>query len=87
MARREDEAITVGPGRIRRVVAQEPGPQHVGRRSRAHGQAGVAGVRLLHGVHREETDGVDGAFFQALFSHCRLLALYGAPLVPARVAP
>ncbi len=72
VARGEDEAVTVGPGRIRWVVVQESGPQHVGRRGRAHGQAGVAGVRLLHSVNREETNGVDGSFFQALFSHGRL---------------
>ena len=30
VAGRQDEAVTVGPGRIDRVVTQEPIPQHVG---------------------------------------------------------
>jgi hypothetical protein len=73
VARREDETVAVRPGGVGRVVAQEASPQHVGRRGRAHRQAGMAGVRLLHGVDRQEADGIDGSLVEALCRHGRLL--------------
>jgi hypothetical protein len=32
----------------------------------------MAGVRLLHGVDRQEADGVDGSLVEALWGHGRL---------------
>jgi hypothetical protein len=54
----EHEAVAVGPGRVGRVVAQEPAPQHFRDLGHAHGHAGVSGIGLLDGVHREGADGV-----------------------------
>ena len=59
MAVGQHEAIAVGPLRVARVVAQVAAPQRDGDLGHAHGRAGVAGVGLLHGVHRERADRVD----------------------------
>ena len=56
VAGREHEPVAVGPVRRRRVVLHDPRPQHVGERRQRHRRAGVAGVRLLHRVHREAAD-------------------------------
>ena len=60
MPARQHEAIAVRPDRILRVVAQRVLPQRVGHRRERHRRARVARVRLLHGVHRERADRVDG---------------------------
>ena len=54
----QDEAVTVGPVRVGGVELQELGEQHGRHVGGTHGQAGVAGVGLLDGVHREGTDGI-----------------------------
>jgi hypothetical protein len=53
VAVREHEAVAVDPLRIGRVVAQVAAPQHLGDLGHAHRHARMAGVRLLHGVHRQ----------------------------------
>ena len=53
MAVRQHEAVAIGPGRIGRVVAQMAAPQHRGDLRHAHRHAGVAGLRVLHRIHRE----------------------------------
>ena len=53
MAVREHEAVTVGPVRITRVVAQVARPERHRHLGHAHRGAGVAGVGALDGVHRE----------------------------------
>ena len=58
VAVRQHEAVAVGPVRIGRVVAQVPAPQRDGDVGHAHRRAGMAGVGLLHGVHRQRADRV-----------------------------
>ncbi len=52
----EHEAVAVGPLRVGGVEFQELGEQHRRHVGRAHRQAGVAGLRLLHRVHRQGAD-------------------------------
>ena len=59
VARREDEAVPARPVRIRRVVAHHVAIEEVGERRERHRRTGVAGVRLLHRVHRECANRVD----------------------------
>ena len=55
----EDEPVAVGPLRRRRVVAHDPGPQHVRQRGERHGRSLVAAPGRGGGVHRQATDDVD----------------------------
>ena len=55
----EHETVAVWPDRVFRVVAQKLLPQTVGDRGQRHRCARMAGIRLLHGVHRKSADGVD----------------------------
>ena len=71
VARGQDEAVAVRPRRVRRVVAQEAGPEDVGHRRRAHGEARMAGVGMLDGVHGQEADGVDRQVIEARLRHAR----------------
>ncbi len=50
------EAVTVGPLRIDRVVAQVMVPQHLSDLGHAHRRAGVPGVGLLYGIHRQHAN-------------------------------
>ena len=59
MAGRQHEAVAVGPQRIGRVVAQKLLPQRIGDRRNAHRRAGMARLRLLHGVDGQCADGID----------------------------
>ena len=54
----EDEAVAVEPGRVLRVEAEELIEQDVAQRRAPHGEARVARLRLLHGVHCQEPDRV-----------------------------
>jgi hypothetical protein len=56
---RQHEAVAVGPDRVVGVVAQVALPQLVGDGRHGHGRSGVAGARLLDGVHGERADGGD----------------------------
>ena len=56
----QHEPVAVGPVRVRRRVAQEPRPQHVGHRRGAHRGARMPGIRLLDAIDRERPDRVDG---------------------------
>ena len=47
---RQDKAVTVGPGRVGRVVLEETSPQHGDQIGCAQRQAGMARVSLLHGI-------------------------------------
>ena len=58
VARRQDEAVAVGPLGVGGVKAQELAEQHGGDVRHAHGHARVAGLRRLHRVHRQGPDGV-----------------------------
>ena len=61
VAGREHEAVAVGPGRIGRIEFEEAREQHGRDIGRAHGQAGMAGLRLLDRVHRQRADGIGHA--------------------------
>ena len=50
------ETIAVCPFRIGRIVAQVMVPQHLGDFRHAHRCAGVAGVGLLYGIHRQHAN-------------------------------
>ena len=54
----EDEAVAVGPVRIGGVEFQELGEQHGGDVGGTHGQAGMAGIGFLDGIHAEGADGI-----------------------------
>ena len=56
VAGREHEAVAVRPVRVGGVEFQELREQHGGDVGGAHRQAGMAGFRLLDGVHGEATD-------------------------------
>src|SRR5258708_10885994 len=56
----KNEAITIGPERIRRIVTQNFLPERVHHRCEAHRCAGMAGVCLLHSVDGKRADSVDG---------------------------
>jgi hypothetical protein len=62
VARREDEAVAVGPDQVLRVEAQEVLPQAVGHRRHGHRRARVPGVGRLDGIHGQGPDGVDAEF-------------------------
>ena len=74
MAGGEHEAVSVRPGGIARVVAQEPGPENVSRRGHAHRHSRMPRFRLLHGVHRQGSDRIDAEFVHVDF--CRHLLTY-----------
>jgi hypothetical protein len=58
---REHETVAVGPARVGGIVFQEAGPQAGGGIGHAHRHAGMAGLRLLHRIHRQRADGVGHA--------------------------
>lgn len=59
MASRQNEAISVEPVRILRVILHDFVVQDVTHGSTSHRQARVTRVRLLDGIDREEPDRVD----------------------------
>ena len=63
---REDEAVAVGPLRIRGVVLQHLPVEQVRERCERHRGARVAGVRLLDRIHGERPDRVDRKLFDVL---------------------
>jgi hypothetical protein len=65
----EDETVAVEPVGVLGVVLQELGPQHVGDVGHAHGHARVAGIGLLHAIHDQGTDGVDGELLEVRLCH------------------
>lgn len=58
MAVGQDEAVTVGPRGVGRVVLQVVVPQDFGDVSHAHGSTGMAGFGFLDRIHTEGADGV-----------------------------
>ena len=63
MPGREDEPVAVRPVRARRVVVHHLAVEQVREWRERHRRAGMAGVRLLHHVHRQRSDRVDGELF------------------------
>jgi transketolase N-terminal domain/subunit len=60
----EDEPVAVGPVRVRRGVLHHSRVERVGQRRERHRRARVAGVGLLHAVHRERADRVDAELIE-----------------------
>ena len=60
VAHGQDEPVAVRPDGVVRIEAQVSLPERVRDRRHGHGRARVAGVRLLHRVHRQRADCVDG---------------------------
>ena len=65
----EDEPVAVGPGRVGRMVTEEARPEDVGHRGRAHREARVARLRLLHGVGGQEADRVHAELIEIPARH------------------
>ena len=59
VARGEHEAVAVEPGVVLGVVSHRLTVNDVTHGGAAHGKTGVAGVRLVDGINREEANGVD----------------------------
>ena len=55
----QHEAVAVWPDRIVGIEAQELLPERIDHRRQRHRRAGMAGIGLLHGIHRERANGVD----------------------------
>ena len=70
---REDETVAVRPVRVRRVVVHHLGVEEVRERRERHGGAGMPGVRLLDGIHRERADGVDRQLLDVSLRATKLL--------------
>ena len=60
----QHEAVPAGPGRLARVVAQQPAVEQVGRGRQAHRGPRVAGAGRLDGVHGQRAGHVDGGAVQ-----------------------
>ena len=73
MPRREDEAVAIPPARMRWVVAQDPGPQHIGHGCGAHRQPRVARIRLLDHIDGQEAEGIDTELIEVQCCHDGLL--------------
>ena len=74
----QHETVAVGPFGVGRIVAQMAAPQHFGDLGHAHRRARVAGVGLLHGIHRQGADGAgDGIEDRELDVAGRLHAVLG----------
>ena len=58
VSRRQDEAVAVRPAGRGRIDADEAVEEHGRHVGHAHRHAGMTGIRLLHGVHRQCADGV-----------------------------
>ena len=74
----EHEAVAVGPDGIFGIEAQEVLPHRIGHRRQRHGRAGMAGIGLLHRVHGERANGVDGKLVELLVGHEGSLREFGA---------
>ena len=66
VAVREDEAIAIGPLRVRRVEAEELRPEDVRHLRASEGRAGMAALRLLHAVDGEHLERENRPFVGAL---------------------
>ncbi len=58
----QDKTIAIDPVRVLRVKLQELGPKRVSHSGGTHRHAGVAGIRILHGIGRQEPDRIDAQF-------------------------
>src|SRR5271155_1159509 len=56
---RQHETVAVRPDGVFRVIAEKLLPQTVGDWSQSHRRSGMAGVCLLHRIHRKSANRVD----------------------------
>ena len=75
MAIGKDEAIAVGPDRVIRIEAQKILPERVGHRRQRHRRAGMAGIGLLYGVHRQSANCVNALLVDRA-CRCRTLPAF-----------
>jgi hypothetical protein len=73
VAGREHEPVPIRPRRVGRVVPHELRVEEVRDRREGHCRSRMAGVRLLHRVHREHPDRVDRAPLQVIRGHSRTI--------------
>src|SRR5262249_20159105 len=59
MAVRKNKPIAVGPDRVLRIVVHCPVPQRIDEWCQRHRRSGMAGLGLLHCIHRESSNRVD----------------------------
>jgi hypothetical protein len=69
VARGENKAVAIGPGRVGGIVAQIVLPEFVDSGRQTHGRTRVAGIRLLHGVNRQSADGIDAQQVEIRLAH------------------
>ena len=71
----QHETIAVRPDRIVRIKPQEMLPQRINHRRQGHRRTGVAGIGLLHGIHRQSTDRVDAELInRTIARRCQMTA-------------
>ena len=74
------EPVAVGPGGIGRVELQEAAIEHGGDVGHAHRQAGMARIRLLDRVERQEANGIR-QFVMRNVADCRCVLSHGSTLL------
>src|SRR5262245_2407227 len=84
VAGREDEAVPVCPARTGGGMLQVARPEGVGHRRGTHREAWMTGIRLLHRVSGEKTDGVDRHLLQLRLPHLLLSGRLRRPANPPR---
>ena len=66
VAGRQHETIAVGPGRVGRVIAKDPGEQHMGQRGQRHGGALMARSGPIRPIQGQAPNHRDPAPFEIL---------------------
>src|SRR5581483_4284748 len=69
MSSGENETIPIEPIGILGVKTKMPRPERIGCRSGAKGHPGMSGVRLVHCINAQETDGIDTLLVGRRISH------------------
>ena len=60
----QHEAVAIRPDRILRIETQETLPQCINHRRQGHRRTRMAGFGLLHGIHRQSTNGVNAGLLK-----------------------
>ena len=79
----QHEAVAIWPDRIVGIEAKEALPQREDHRRKRHRRAGVTGIGLLHGIHRQGADGVDAKLIERALGRRWLPASAGSARRPA----
>ncbi len=74
----QHEAVAIRPCGVGRVVAQVAPPERHRDLRHSHGHAGMAGLRRLHGIHRERANRVGELAFRRRGIHRRPQIILGA---------